>query len=86
MMKHEVLQDVIINVVYMGGSPSLTEECGFGKGAQAYAKIQCAMSDHESDPLIGQYVTAALMRVWEAAGLNLNEAVPGGLGQGPTTP
>lgn len=36
--KHAVLQEVIVNTVYMGGSPSLIEETGFGSGPEAYAK------------------------------------------------
>jgi hypothetical protein len=71
-MKHQVLQEVIVNSVYMGGSPSITEEAGFGNGPEAYAKMQCAMSDHEGDPLISQYASAAMMKIWEAAGLDLS--------------
>ena len=36
--KHEVLQQVIVERVYLGGSPSLVEESGFGSGPQGYAK------------------------------------------------
>lgn len=70
--KHAVLQDVIVNRVYLGGNPSLVEEAGFGTGPEAYAKFQCAMSDHEGDPLIAQYAAAAMMRIWQAAGLDLS--------------
>jgi len=36
--KHEILQQVIVNKVYLGGSPSIVEESGLGSGPQAYAK------------------------------------------------
>ena len=78
--KHAVLQEVIVNKVYMGGSPSLVEESGFGSGAQGYAKMQCAMSDYEGDPLIAQYASSAMMRIWEAAGLDLSSIQGPGMG------
>jgi hypothetical protein len=53
------------------------EEAGFGVGEKGYASMQCAMSEHEGDPLIGQYAGAAMQRVWEAAGLPLS-ALQGG--------
>jgi len=36
--KHEILQQIIVNKVYMDGNPSLVEEAGFGTGPKAYAK------------------------------------------------
>jgi hypothetical protein len=80
-MKHQVLQDVIVNHVYLGGSPSLCEESGFGPGPQGYAKLQCAMSDHEGDPLIAEYATAAMMKIWSAAGLDVSSVTGPGLNQ-----
>jgi hypothetical protein len=70
--KHQVLQDIIVNHVYMSGSPTLIEEFGFGPGPKGYATMQCAMSDFEGDPLIGQYAGAAMVKVWEAAGLDIS--------------
>jgi hypothetical protein len=69
--KHAVLQEVIVHRVYLGGSPSLVEEAGLGSDAAAYAKLQCAMSDHEGDPLISQYASSAMVRIWAAAGIDL---------------
>lgn len=80
-MKHQVLQDVIVNHVYLGGSPSLVEDSGFGPGAAGYAKLQCAMSDHEGDPLIAEYATAAMMKIWSAAGLDVSSVTGPGLDQ-----
>lgn len=74
--KHQILQQVIVNHVYLGNggtdgsSTSITERFGFGSGPQAYAKLQCAMSDHESDPLIGQYAASAMAKVLSAAGMD----------------
>ena len=52
----------------------MVEETGFGSGEKGYAKIQCALSDHEGDPLINEYAAAAMAKVWEAAGLPLSAA------------
>ena len=60
---------MIVHSVYLAGNPSLVEEAGFGSGEKGYAKIQCALSDHEGDPLINEYAAAAMGKVWEAAGL-----------------
>ena len=78
-LKHKVLQDVIVNSVYLGGSPSIVEEAGFGAGPVAYAKAQCAMSEHEGDPLIGQYASSAMIKIWEAAGLDISSIEPHGV-------
>jgi hypothetical protein len=78
-LKHQVLQNVIVNYVYMGGSPSLVEEAGFGPGPQGYAKLQCTMSDHEGDPLMAQYATSSMMKIWKAAGLDIESITGPGL-------
>lgn len=69
--KHQVLQNVILNDVYMGGSPTIPEEAGFGTGEKGYAHLQAVMADFEGDPLIAQYMAAATARVWEAAGMDI---------------
>jgi len=69
--KHQILQNVIVMDVYTGGNPSIVEECGFGGGDKGYAHMQCVMADFENDPLIAQYAGAAMMRVWEAAGIDV---------------
>ena len=74
-LKHQVLQDIIVNSVYLGskdGNKSLVEQAGFGAGEEGYAMMQCSMSDHEGDPLIAQYASAAMVRIWESAGLDIN--------------
>ena len=78
-LKHKVLQDIIVNSVYLGGNPSIVEEAGFGNGPEAYAKVQCAMSDHEGDPLIAQYATSAMIKIWQAAGLDISSIQPQGV-------
>ena len=69
--KHQVLQNIILNDVYMGGSPTIPEEAGFGAGEKGYVHLQCVMADYEGDPLIAQYMAASTSRIWEAAGLDL---------------
>lgn len=72
-IKHQVVQDTLVNTVYLGGNPSLVEECGFEKGEKGYVFMQCVMSEHQSDPLIGQYVGAGMMKIMQAAGIDLND-------------
>ena len=81
-LKHQILQDIIVNSVYLGGEPSLVEEAGFGSGPVAYAKAQCAMSDHEGDPLVAQYASSAMVKIWDAAGLDLSSIQPVGSAPG----
>jgi len=74
-MKHAALQEVLVQVVYLGGEPSLVEHEGFGSGAEGYAKLQCAMTDHEGDPLISEYSSSAMIKILDAAGINFNDLV-----------
>lgn len=71
-MKHQVIQDVVVNNVYVGGSPSLVEELGFGPGDKGYATMQYVMAYHEADPLCQQYTSSAMIKIWQAAGLDLS--------------
>lgn len=36
--KHNIVQEVLVNEVYLSGSPSLVEECGFGEGEEGYVR------------------------------------------------
>lgn len=69
--KHSAVQDVLVNEVYLGGEPSLVSEFGFGEGEQGYVFMQCAMAEHQSDPLVAQYVGSAMMKIMTAAGLDM---------------
>lgn len=69
--KHKILQEVLVQDVYLGGDPSLVEEAGFGAGPQGYAKLQCAMTDHEGDPLIAEYASSAMVKILRAAGIDV---------------
>jgi len=73
-MKHQVIQDVVVNQVYLGGSPSLVEELGFGTGDRGYALMQYVMCYHENDPLCMQYTSSAMVKIWKAAGLDLSNS------------
>jgi len=72
-MKHQIIQDVVVNNVYLNGSPSLIEELGFGSGDRGYAYMQYRMAFYENDPLCVQYTTSAMTKIWKAAGLDLGE-------------
>jgi hypothetical protein len=82
-MKHKILQEILVEQVYLGGSPSLVEETGFGSGAAGYAKLQCAMTDHEGDPLRPQYAASAMMKILSAAGIDIDSIQGPGLGSPP---
>lgn len=77
--KHAAVQDVLVNEVYLGGEPSLVSEFGFGEGERGYVLLQCAMAEHQSDPLIAQYVGSAMMKIMTAADLDM------GSGRAPKT-
>jgi len=70
-MKHQVIQDVVVNQVYIGGSPSIVEELGYPSGEKGYALMQYVMSYHESDPLCMEYTASSMEKLWRAAGLDL---------------
>lgn len=81
--KHRVLQEILVEQVYLGGSPSLVEELGFGSGALGYAKLQCAMTEHEGDPLMAQYAASAMMKILSAAGIDIDSIQGPGLSNTP---
>lgn len=72
-MKHQIVQDTLVHDVYLGGSPSLVEECGFEDGEKGYVFMQCVMSEHQNDPLIGQYVGSAMLQLMKAAGIDMSQ-------------
>ncbi|KAL3783691.1 hypothetical protein HJC23_000100 [Cyclotella cryptica] len=69
--KHTAIQKIMVYDVYLSGSPCLVEECGFGKGEEGYVKMQGALADHQSDPLISQYVGGAMLKLLESAGIDM---------------
>jgi hypothetical protein len=73
-MKHQIIQDIVVNQVYLGGGPSLVEELGFGSGEQGYARMQYVMAYYENDPLCSQYTSSAMIKIWRAAGLDLSQS------------
>lgn len=71
--KHTVIQQVMVDDVYLaGGDNSLVNECGFGTGEDGYVRMQFAMAEHQGDPLITQYVGAAMMKLLESAGIDVS--------------
>ena len=68
----------MISGVYDPPNSSLTASYdeSLGKG---YAMMQCRIAEHQSDPLIAQYVGKAMMGVLKAGGMD-EEAVRGQAG------
>jgi hypothetical protein len=74
--KHQIVQETLVHEVYLGGEPmSLVEECGFEPGERGYVFMQCVMAEHQTDPLIGQYIGSAMMKVLQSAGVDLSAAM-----------
>ena len=44
-LKHGIIQDVVVNNVYLGGDPPLVEELGFGSGPKGYALMYVVICD-----------------------------------------
>jgi hypothetical protein len=83
--KHGILQTILVNHVYLGvhdndDGLSLVERAGFGSGPVGYAKLQCALSDHEGDPLMADYAASAMMKLLAAAGIDIDSIQGPGLG------
>lgn len=80
-LKHSIIQDVVVNKVYLGGeSTPLVEELGFGSGPKGYALMQYVMAFHESDPLCAQYTSTSMTKIWQCAGLDLGNVNPAPVG------
>ena len=76
-MKHQIVQNALVSDVYLGGSPSLVEDCGFEGGEKGYVFMQCVMAEHQNDPLIGQYVGSSMMQLMKAAGIDMQGVLDG---------
>jgi hypothetical protein len=85
--RHTVVQEVMVADVYLspssssskagdgkggeGSTTTLVEEFGFGSGESGYVRMQCALAEHQGDPLITQYVGAAIVKLLDAAGIDM---------------
>lgn len=72
-LRHTMLQELLISEVYMNAhgpsGESVVESFGFGKGEAGYVEMQCALAEHQNDPLIAQYVGSAMVKVMESGGI-----------------
>jgi hypothetical protein len=69
-IKHTMVQQVLVNEVYLGDNGKLLQECGFPPGEEGYVALQCAIAEYQTDPVVAQYMGGAMMRVLQAAGLD----------------
>lgn len=69
-IKHTLVQQVLVNEVYLGDNGKLLQECGFPPGEEGYVALQCAIAEYQTDPVVAQYMGGAMMRVLQAAGLD----------------
>jgi hypothetical protein len=70
--KNTTIQKIVLHDVYLAGSPSLVEECGFGGGEEGYIRMQGSLAEYQDDPLIHQYVGGATVKLLESAGIDMN--------------
>lgn len=70
-LRHQIVQETLVNDVYLHGNPSLTEELGFGAGEKGYVLFQYAISEHQSDPLVAQYIGSAMTNLVKSAGITM---------------
>lgn len=81
--KHTVVQEVMVSDVYLSegeGRISLVSESGFGEGEDGYVRLQSALAEHQGDPLINQYVGAAMMKLIQSAGIDMEVLQRGQVG------
>lgn len=75
--KHTVVQQIMVTDVYLKvdeiSGKSLVEECGFREGEEGYIRMQSVLAEHQGDPLINQYVGAAMMKLLQCAGIDMGE-------------
>jgi hypothetical protein len=74
--KHTRIQELLISQVYLapdGGAREILSRFDKTNGHNAYVILQSLMAEHQSDPLISQYVGQAMMNVLEKAGLNMQQ-------------
>eukprot|EP00979_Chaetoceros_neogracilis_P005127 scaffold892_cov175-Chaetoceros_neogracile.AAC.3 len=71
--QHQIVQDTLVHDVYLGGEPTLVEECGFESGEKGYVFMQIALAEHQNDPLVSQYVGSAMMELLKTAGIDMAE-------------
>ena len=72
--KHHIVQETLVHEVYLGGDPPLVTECGFENNEKGYVGLQCVIAEHQSDPLIAQYVGAGMLQILKSAGIELGGA------------
>eukprot|EP00588_Corethron_pennatum_P006840 CAMPEP_0194284204 /NCGR_PEP_ID=MMETSP0169-20130528/27002_1 /TAXON_ID=218684 /ORGANISM="Corethron pennatum, Strain L29A3" /LENGTH=334 /DNA_ID=CAMNT_0039029957 /DNA_START=27 /DNA_END=1031 /DNA_ORIENTATION=- len=69
--KHTAVQESLVKDVYFHGDPSLLSSLGFEGGEEGYVRLQCALAEHQMDPLIQQYMGVAMQRLLSAAGVDI---------------
>lgn len=69
--KHQIIQEALVHDVYFGGDPTLLETVGFDATEKGYVQMQSVMAEHQSDPLVAQYIGSAMMQIMKAAGIEM---------------
>ena|ERR1719223_1173022 len=70
-LRHQIVQEALVNDVYLEGNPSLTEELGFGPGEKGYVLFQYTIAEYQNDPLMAQYIGSAMATLIKSAGIDM---------------
>lgn len=70
-LRHQIVQETLVNDVYLEGNPSLTEELGFGSGERGYVLFQYTIAEYQNDPLVAQYIGSAMTNLIKSAGIEM---------------
>jgi len=68
--RQTIVQNVLVHEVYL--KDKFLPDCGFSEGERGYVLLQCALAEHQRDPLIAQYVGSAMSQALAKAGIDLN--------------
>lgn len=68
--RQNIVQNIMVHDIYL--KDNFLVECGFPHGEKGYVLLQCALAEHQRDPLIAQYVGGAMGQALMKAGIDLN--------------
>ncbi|GMH65006.1 hypothetical protein TrST_g9676 [Triparma strigata] len=67
--KHTAIQTLLLSSVYLSPSNNLCKQFD-DNDELGYVKMQCLLAEHQSDPLIAQYVGKSMVEVLKAGGMD----------------
>jgi hypothetical protein len=68
-LRHHLLQEVLLHLVYMGEDSKILRKHGFDPSEEGYIQLQLSLSEHQHDTQIAQLNERAMIEILRAAGL-----------------